>query len=155
GTAMVCAPNGAACYPNTCDPLLGCTEVAIPGCCASNTDCDDSNACNGAETCVAGTCAAGVPLLCNDNDVCNGVETCNPSTGCVVGTPLTCPPNPAACVTESCDPLQGCVSTSVSGCCTTDADCQDIDVCNGIERCVSGDCVSGTPLFCDDGNACN
>jgi len=87
--------------------------------------------------------------------VCNGVETCNPSTGCVAGTPLTCPPNPAACVTESCDPLQGCVSTSVSGCCTTDADCQDLDVCNGIERCVSGDCVAGTPLFCDDGDSCN
>ena len=40
--------------------------------------------------------------------------------------------------------------------CLTDADCDDGDVCNGIEVC--GDdhrCVSGEAIACDDGNVCN
>ncbi|APR88555.1 hypothetical protein A7982_13904 [Minicystis rosea] len=38
--------------------------------------------------------------------------------------------------------------------CSTDADCSDNDVCNGIETCVGGGCQAGTPLTCDDGDAC-
>jgi hypothetical protein len=40
--------------------------------------------------------------------------------------------------------------------CTTNADCDDVNVCNGAERCdaVAG-CRAGTPLQCNDGNACN
>ena len=38
--------------------------------------------------------------------------------------------------------------------CTIDADCSDDDACNGIETCVTGVCQPGTPLNCDDGNAC-
>lgn len=36
--------------------------------------------------------------------------------------------------------------------CGTDADCDDADVCNGLERCESGTCVLGTPLGCMPGN---
>ncbi|MCH8149727.1 MAG: hypothetical protein IH987_17360, partial [Planctomycetes bacterium] len=32
--------------------------------------------------------------------------------------------------------------------------CDDGNVCNGLESCVSGVCQSGTPLTCDDGNLC-
>jgi hypothetical protein len=33
--------------------------------------------------------------------------------------------------------------------------CDDGEVCNGLESCENGACVSGTPLDCDDGNTCN
>jgi hypothetical protein len=69
--------------------------------------------------------------------------------------PLTCPDDGARCTADACDPIQGCTHTSIPGCCASDADCQDLTVCNGIEHCVAGDCVPGTPLVCDDGNACN
>jgi hypothetical protein len=39
--------------------------------------------------------------------------------------------------------------------CATDRDCSDHDACNGVEQCnAHGVCVPGTPLSCDDRNAC-
>lgn len=38
--------------------------------------------------------------------------------------------------------------------CVTNAECDDLDVCNGVETCQAGVCVPGGPLVCDDGNAC-
>lgn len=38
--------------------------------------------------------------------------------------------------------------------CQYNSDCDDGNVCNGLETCVSGQCVAGTPLVCDDGNPC-
>src|SRR5207244_11155093 len=90
GTPPVCVDDGARCTADYCDPVNGCIHPSISGCCAVDADCRDTNACNGLETCVAGDCIGGTPLVCNDNNVCNGVETCNPSFGCVAGTPLAC-----------------------------------------------------------------
>ena len=40
--------------------------------------------------------------------------------------------------------------------CIIDADCDDGNVCNGVETCdPNGVCVAGTPLNCDDGVYCN
>ena len=39
-------------------------------------------------------------------------------------------------------------------CCAASEDCDDGNVCNGLESCVSSACVSGSPLVCDDGNLC-
>ncbi|HXJ33995.1 MAG TPA: hypothetical protein VMS22_08120 [Candidatus Eisenbacteria bacterium] len=42
------------------------------------------------------------------------------------------------------------------GNCTTPADCDDGNPCNGVETCgPNGLCVHGTPVVCSDGNACN
>src|SRR5262245_29718095 len=38
--------------------------------------------------------------------------------------------------------------------CTSNADCDDRNVCDGIETCQAGVCVPGTALACDDGNSC-
>lgn len=38
--------------------------------------------------------------------------------------------------------------------CVTSADCDDLDVCNGVETCQAGVCVPGGSLTCDDGNPC-
>jgi subtilisin family serine protease len=38
--------------------------------------------------------------------------------------------------------------------CTTNGDCDDGNVCNGLESCVAGSCQPGAPLNCNDGNAC-
>jgi hypothetical protein len=48
---------------------------------ADGTSCSDGNACNGAETCVAGACTAGAPLQCDDGNACTA-DGCDPASGC-------------------------------------------------------------------------
>ncbi len=38
--------------------------------------------------------------------------------------------------------------------CARDGDCDDGDLCNGVERCVAGECIAGEPLLCADDNPC-
>ena len=38
--------------------------------------------------------------------------------------------------------------------CGSDAECDDLDVCNGVETCQAGVCVPGGNLVCDDMNPC-
>src|SRR5262249_57107775 len=54
------------------------------------------------------------------------------------------------CTSDSCNPASGCVHTNVSN----GQACGDANVCNGIESCQNGVCTPGTPLNCNDGNAC-
>src|SRR5205823_9918937 len=60
------------------------------------------------------------------------------------------------CTADTCNPASGCAHTAIHGCCYTDGDCSDHDVCNGLETCTPADgkCHDGTALNCDDGNAC-
>jgi Tol biopolymer transport system component len=153
GLPLVC-DDGVVCTTNDCHPFLGCYFLVIPQCCIADSDCNDLTICNGLETCQAGTCVKGTPLTCNDGNACNGEETCDPLGGCLPGTPLVCNDG-ATCSIDACDPTKGCVRDFTSGCCTSDADCIDNNVCNGAETCVAGDCVEGSPLVCDDGNQCN
>ena len=41
-------------------------------------------------------------------------------------------------------------ASSTGGC----GDCDNGDVCDGVETCVDGECVAGEPLECDDGVSC-
>ena len=59
--------------------LLG--GAAIGRACTTDADCDDGNACNGAEFCQAGVCFNRPPLVCNDGDPCT-IDGCDPATGC-------------------------------------------------------------------------
>jgi hypothetical protein len=87
--------------------------------CGSDTDCDDGNLCNGAETCDAGNCLPGSPLpSCDDGNPCNGLEACDPPTGaCQPGSPPSCD-DANACTDDSCTPGTGCVHTD-NGTCPT------------------------------------
>lgn len=153
GVALTC-DDGVTCTTNNCHPFIGCYFQPIPQCCGSSADCDDQNLCNGVETCSAGTCEKGTPLVCGDGDSCNGNETCDPATGCVGAPALSCNDG-ASCSLDSCDPSGGCVNTYVPGCCVADSDCIDNDVCNGAEHCDAGNCITGTPVVCNDNSSCN
>jgi len=153
-TAPVC-DDGAPCTADSCDPLLGCVSTSMSGCCLVDADCQDTSACNGLETCVAGDCLPGAVVPCDDGDLCNGVETCDPAGGCIPGVAPACQDDGAPCTNDICDPLLGCVHVAIPGCCTVDTDCSDSDVCNGDETCIAGTCFGGTPLVCDDGEVCN
>ncbi len=127
GNAVSC-DDGVACTADDCG-ASGCVHIGIPDCCDADEDCNDRNVCTGAETCVAGTCIPGTPLVCSDD------------VGCTV---------------DGCDPAQGCLVIESTGCCAPGASCDDGDACTGVETCdtSSGSCQTGTPLACDDGDAC-
>ena len=76
--------------------------------CASDSGCDDGNACNGSERCIDRRCVAGIAPVCNDGLYCNGQETCDPALGCITGPAPTCDDN-VACTDDLCDELaDGC-----------------------------------------------
>ena len=52
----------------------------------NGTPCPDANVCNGSETCTAGACVAGTPLVVDDGMLCT-VDACDPASG-VTHTPL-------------------------------------------------------------------
>lgn len=80
GGAPLACSDGTPCTDDSCDPAIGCVF-------APNAEpCDDGNACTADDTCVAGTCQAGLPLDCDDGDVCTA-ESCDEISGCV-STPI-------------------------------------------------------------------
>jgi hypothetical protein len=85
---------------------------------------------------------------CNDGNVCNGPGTCQ-SGECVSLNPLDCDDqNP--CTTDSCNPSSGCQHVKKSD----GSSCSDGDICNGVEKCQSGNCQSSSAISCDDQNPC-
>jgi len=46
------------------------------------------------------------------------------------------------------------VDRCVGGQCDWSNPCDEGQFCNGVETCVAGVCVAGTPPDCDDGNLC-
>jgi thrombospondin type 3 repeat protein len=85
---------------------------------------------------------------CNDEGVCGLTlhdERCTSDDVCLAGS---CSPSSAGAQAD------GCVFQAVPGCCHTDEDCQDNDLCDGQETCVENQCKKGTPLVCNDSNSC-
>ncbi|MBL8685725.1 MAG: putative metal-binding motif-containing protein [Myxococcales bacterium] len=166
-------PNPTACATGlVCNPMMGgCVAIS----CTSNAMCDDSNACNGAETCDmrTGRCQGGTPLVCDDGDACNGAETCDARMGCQRATPLRCDDGMFCNGTETCDRARGCVPGAPPACddrvtCTVDScnetrrACDNVpngmlcgagQVCNPMMGCVTMGCTRNEQ--CDDGNVCN
>jgi cysteine-rich repeat protein len=172
--------DGFACVDGVCvagscgdtitDSSLGeqCDDgnsVAFDGCepdctftCEDSAECADPFECNGAESCNdAHVCVSGTSLeegaACTraggDPGVCRGGVECVPP-GCGNG---------AVEGAEECDDMN---AIEADGCdndctfsCTDAADCTDADVCTGEETCdAMHRCVAGTPMVCDDANAC-
>ncbi len=138
GVAVECDDENP-CTRDGCDPgTSACTHEPV----ADGVDCDDRDSCNGADTCMAGTCMhAGAPD-CDDGESCTR-DSCDPVRGCV-NTPATDGTNCGAadlcrgealcaagrcqagaprdcddgdpCTDDSCGPVDGCLHTRVAGC---------------------------------------
>jgi hypothetical protein len=171
GNAVVC-DDGNACTDDACDPATG-------QCVFTNDDtnsCSDENACTQTDSCQAGACVGGNPVVCDDGNACTD-DACNPATGqcvftnddtnacsdgnactqtdscqagaCVGGNPVVCDDG-KACTDDACNPATGqCVFTNDD----TNA-CSDGNACTQTDTCQAGVCVGGNPVVCDDGNAC-
>jgi cysteine-rich repeat protein len=131
---------------------IDCTWTCIntPG----NTQCDDKNPCNGAETCSdKHTCQAGTPIAengsCGTARICVGGSCVDSSCGDgVVTAPEECDDGNTA-VGDGCEPT--CKFTCVAGDATRA--CPAADVCAGASTCsTTHTCTAGTPKA--DGTAC-
>jgi len=129
------------------------------GACATNQDCDDGLACNGAETCnpMTLTCEAGSPPVCSlggADPQCNDAICAEP-TGCVV-QPKS---NGTACSDgNACTQTDACQSGSCAG--TNPVVCAALDQCHVVGTCNPSTGVCSNPnkpdgAACNDGFFCN
>jgi cysteine-rich repeat protein len=162
--------SGGMCRSGLCAPATCGNKVVDPG-----EECDDQNLVSG-DGCEADcrfSCHADSD--CNDSDVCNGTESCANHL-CVRTAPLangapcasggTCRAQKCAasgCGNKVLDPGEECDDgnlVSGDGCesdctfsCHRDQDCSDGDPCNGSESCGNNHaCTSTAPL--SDGTPC-
>src|SRR5262249_10577580 len=118
GTALNC-DDGNPCTADTCNSVTGCAHTPVP----NGTPCLDGNVCNGSETCQAGSCTAGTPLVCDDQNPCT-TDSCNALVGCqhvAVPSGTSCADNTVCNGNETCQ----------SGLCTTGTprNCNDGNAC--------------------------
>jgi LruC domain-containing protein len=153
----------------TCDPVLGCSyPIAQNG-----SSCSDFNDCTQGDSCQAGACAPGAPVVCPPENACQFAATCAPNGGCSAAPKPTGSPcddgNPCTqtdacfagqCVGASpkvCAPLDGCHDAGVcspqTGLCdnpikANGSVCDDGNACTQVSSCTAGTCVGSQPVVC-------
>jgi hypothetical protein len=162
--------NESTTASNTRRPLLSVTFTPPVAGCTTNAQCDDGDACNGLEACVATACQPGTALVCNDNNVCTN-DTCAAGSGCVfTNNTVSCNDNDACttsdtcaagscvggpalvcndgnvCTTDTCNPATGCETTPITGGGTTTCG-------TGVCQVTVTNCVAGVPQTCSPGPA--
>ena len=129
--AVMCAAVDACHTAGACDAAGACTTpIAIDG-----SACDDSNGCTQADTCAAGKCSGGIPVVCAALDTCHDVGTCDQKLGACS--------NPAKENGASCDDGDICTTDScMGGVCTAGAamPCPEPDACHTGGTCMKGVC---------------
>jgi hypothetical protein len=150
-----------------------------PAPCAADADCDDGLFCTGQETCAAGACKPGVPVLCpadadgtdctvarcdeassgcvvaadddlcDDGAFCNGFEICDATAGCQPGVAVVCDDG-VDCTLDQCrEDIKACGGLPQPELCDDAVFCNGAEVCDVVQGCGPG------PLPCDDGVACS
>jgi len=160
GDGFVDTKNGEHCDDGNTIPDDGCNACKFN--CEGNTDCDDQKPCTGIEKCEPGThnCVPGVPPLDGTDCPLSPPSAVMGSCNGGVCAPKGCG-NKVREGTEECDDAN---KTDGDGCdndctfsCHAAGDCDDKDVCTGVEKCnpTTHVCTPGKALSCDDGYTCN
>ncbi len=175
GAATKC-DDGNGCTTDSCDSKTGCSNKAV----TDGVSCDDGAKCTPSDTCTAGKCVAGKPVVCSEYKACQ-INACDKATGkcaftpqksgddcddqdiCTVGTQCKDNAGKLECVggtKDDCDDKNVCTKDSAT-CdpqkgCTHDPQsggCDDGKKCTQGDACKDGKC-SGQAKNCDDKNTC-
>jgi cysteine-rich repeat protein len=149
---VVCTALDQCHVVGTCAPATGICSNPTK---INGSACNDVNACTRTDTCQAGTCTGGNPVVCTALDQCHVVGTCAPATG-------TCS-NPTKANGSGCNDANPCTQTDTcqAGVCSgaNPVICAPLDQCHVAGTCTpaTGVCTNpfqpnGTP--CNDGNQC-
>jgi hypothetical protein len=132
--------NGA----EICDPVGDCQDALTPNCV------DDGLFCNGTQSCdeVNDQCVMTQNCV-DDGAFCNGTESCDENTDQCASSGDPCDDG-VACTADGCNEgTDSCQNL------TSDAVCDNGDLCDGTETCDPiNDCVAGTAVSCDDTIGC-
>jgi hypothetical protein len=119
---VTCTAQDQCHVAGTCNPSTGtCSNPAKP----NGSACNDGDACTQTDTCQAGACVGGNPVVCAA-DQCRQAGTCDPQTGQCNGLPK---PNGTPC--------------------------DDGNDCTQTDACKAGACVGSNTKACSDGSTCN
>jgi hypothetical protein len=191
-TGTVCLADGACGggTPVPCPARDQCHDAGVcdrtTGTCANppkadGTACDDGDACTRTDTCQAGACVGGNPVVCTASDQCHRAGTCDPATGLCSNPPK---PNGTACddgdacttgdtchagvctagAAKVCTALDQCQDAGTcdpqTGICSNPAKpngtaCDDGDACTTGDTCRDGTCAGGPALVCPAGQVCD
>jgi Dictyostelium (slime mold) repeat len=147
--------DGNLCTDDSCDPALGCQAVID-----DTNDCNDGDACNGSETCVAGICTNGSPPVCDDGNLCTD-DSCVAALGCQFTNNTApcddgefCTASPDVCAGGICigggDACPGQFCDEVDNVCFDG--CADASECNDNDPCTDDVCdaqsVCRNPSIC-------
>ena len=128
---VVCTASDQCHAVGTCAPATGvCSNPPKP----DGSACADGNACTRTDTCQAGVCSGGNPVVCTPLDQCHAAGTCAPATGQCSNPPVT---------GQSCNDGNVCTRQDV---CTNGTCVGDPHVCG------DGVLESSCGELCDDGN---
>ena len=176
--------------PVTCTALDQCHDAGVcnvgTGVCTNppktdGTGCNDGDACTLLDSCLAGTCTGGAPVVCTASDQCHSPGTCDPTSGlcsnpakpngttcddgnacsqvdicslgtCTGTTPVTCTPSDQCHSPGTCDPASGFCSNPAK---TDGTTCDDGDACSQTDSCQAGACVGSNPVLCSQLDQCH
>lgn len=131
GSTLVCDDLNP-CTDDSCESSVGCVFVNDDG-----NSCDDADACNGIESCIAGTCTEGTALICDDGNSCTD-DACDPSMGCVY----------AEDDSNQCDDANVC--TIADQCLNGRCEGVGVDCSQAGDACHTAECdPTGLPENCD------
>ncbi len=168
---------GDDCHGAVCNPQSGQCEYPVL---EDGTACDDQDECTQGDTCQAGQCESGQPVVCQASDQCHEAGQCDPQTG-VCSDPqkqdgTTCDDHDACTTTDTCqagvctggdaieceapDDCHEAVCDPQSGQCEQSAlqdgtACDDQDKCTQGDTCQAGQCESGQPVVCQASDECH
>jgi Cohesin domain len=175
---VACSASDACHEVGVCDPGTGlCSDpVAMDG-----TACDDNDGCTQTDTCAAGVCTGGNPIVCTALDLCHVAGVCDPGTGvcsdpvamdgtacndndgctqtdsctagvCIGGNPVVCEPLDQCHLAGVCDPGTGFCDDPIE---KDGVPCDDGDLCTLTDVCLAGVCSGGDPVICQPFDQCH
>jgi len=176
---VVCTALDACHDAGTCDPATGVCSNPVR---ADGSGCSDGNACTQNDTCRAGVCTGGTPVVCTPLDQCHDAGVCNPASGlcstpnkpdgtgcsdanactqtdtcqggvCTGTNPVTCPPNDQCHLPSVCNPATGACSSSAPR--PDGSACNDANACTQTDTCQGGVCTGGNPVDCTPLDGCH
>ena len=166
-----CLLGGTCTAEGAIDPLTGCgicdpaasagawSPLPVGTPCAKLSSCSEANACDGQGACAAPAgatdCDDGLPCTLDLCMLDDGAPVCESGGLIVEGSCFIgglCYPEGAP---QPGDPCQACLwgTDPLGWSLLAGNPCQDGDSCTGLDTCAAGGC-QGTPIDCDDENAC-
>jgi MYXO-CTERM domain-containing protein len=175
---VVCTASDQCHDIGSCDPDSGTCSDPVK---ADGELCDDGDGCTQTDTCQAGVCMGGDPVVCSALDQCHLVGICDSQTGlcsnpekaddtacddgdlcsqsdscqagvCTGSNLIACTASDQCHDVGTCEPASGICSNPAK---TDGTSCDDGDLCSQVDTCIAGVCSGDSPVECVAQDQCH